>query len=193
VLPRGARAPHGAAKLWRPVVGGPGAPAAAPALLALLGRRDPGLRRDALRALLLVDSDEVRRALPGLLDDPDLEIVQAAAAHLGATGNPETVRGLLPSLTVGRFSGRRAEQTRRAIFVLGRMRAPEAVVPLGELLLRRAWINRRVHEQVSEDAALALARIGGDTARRALEQAAARGPERIAALCRRLLDRPGAG
>lgn len=193
VLPRLVSASDAVAKLMLPLVAEAGEPATAPALLALLGRRDPGLRRDVLRTLLLIDSDEVRRALPGLLDDPDLEIVQAAAAHLGATGNPQTVRDLLPSLTAGRFSGRRAERTRRAIFVLGRMRAPEAVVPLGELLLRRPWINRRVQEQVSEDAALALARIGGDAARRALEQAAARGPERIAALCRRLLDRPGGG
>jgi HEAT repeat protein len=185
-----AAASDAVARLLLPIVAAGGDPGAAPVLLALLRRGDQKLRRDAVRALLRIDSAEVRRQVPRLLDDADPEIVQAAAAHLGAFGSPETVRELLRALAGGLFAGRRAEQMRRAIFVLGRMRAPEAVAPLGELLRRRAWISRRVREQVSEDAAKALARIGGEAARRELEQAAARGPERVAALCRRLVARP---
>ena len=71
------------------------------------------------------------------------------------------------------------------------MRAPEAVAPLSELLLRRAWINRRVQEELGEAAAQALARIGGDAARQALEQAAGRGSAALASTCRRLLARWG--
>ena len=69
------------------------------------------------------------------------------------------------------------------------MRAAEAVGPLAGLLRRRSWINRRVQEKLSEAAAQALARIGGDEAKKSLEQAAARGPEALAAICRRLLAR----
>lgn len=164
-------------------------PTAVPALLGLLRRDDPKLRRDVLRALLAIDTAEVRRALPGLLDDHDEEIVQAAAIHLGAAGSPETVRGLLRVFGGGRLSGRRSEQVRRAIFVLGRMRAVEAVAPLGELLLRHTWINRRSQEELGTAAAQGLARIGGEAARTALERGAARAPEKVAAACRRLLAR----
>jgi len=81
---------------------------------------------------------------------------------------------------------------KRAIFVLGRMRAAAAVGPLSELLRRRTWINRRVREKISEAAVQALARIGGDDAKMTLEQAVARGPEGLALTCRRLLARWGA-
>jgi HEAT repeat protein len=167
-------------------------PAAVPALLGLLAHDDARLRRDALRALVSIDSPEARRALPALLEDRDTEIVQLAAAHLGAVGSPETVRALLHALEPGFLAGRRAEEMRRAIFALGRMRAAEAVGPLAELLRRRSWINRRAQAQLGEAAAQALARIGGDAAKKALEQAAARGPAALAATCRRLLARWGA-
>ncbi|MHB8836186.1 MAG: HEAT repeat domain-containing protein [Candidatus Methylomirabilia bacterium] len=191
VLRRLAEAPPAAARALLPLVSETSDPAAAPVLLGLLGRDDPKLRRDALRTLIRIDSPEVRRALPRLLDDRDDEIVQLAAAHLGAVGSPETVRELLRLFDGRLFSGRRAEEMKRALFVLGRMRAAEAVGPLSILLRRRAWINRRAQEQLSEAAAQALARIGGDEAKKALEQVAARGSEGLAATCRRLLARWG--
>lgn len=172
-----------------PLVAAAREPAAVPVLLGLLRREDPKLRRDTLRVLLAIDSVAVRRALPALLDDRDEEIVQAAAIHLGAVGSPETVQELLRVFGGGRFAGRRPELVQRAIFVLGRMRAAAAVDPLGELLLRRTWINRRLQEELGVAAAQALARIGGAAARAALEQGAARASEKVAAVCRRLLAR----
>jgi len=191
IIRRLASAPPAAARALLPLVAEFRDPATAPALLGLLGREDAKMRRDVLRALVRIDSPEVRRALVGLLEDGDTEIVQVAAAHLGALGSPETVRALLQRLEAGFFVGRRAEEMQHAIFVLGRMRAAEAVGPLSELLRQRTWFNRRIREEIGEAAAQALARIGGDEAKKALEQAAARGPESLAAICRRLLARWG--
>jgi HEAT repeat protein len=184
-------APPAVARTLLPLVAELRDPVAVPALIGLLGRDDTKLRRDALRVLVGIDSPEVRRALPQLLEDPDQEIVQVAAAHLGAVGSPETVRALLRVFEGKRFGGSRTEELLHAIFVLGRMRAPEAVAPLSELLLRRTWINRRLQEHLGEAAAQALARIGGETAKQALEQASARGSAGLAAVCRRLLARWG--
>jgi HEAT repeat protein len=170
-----------------------GDPAAGPPLLDLLRRDDQKMRRDVLRALLAIDSAEIRRALPGLLEDPDEEIAQSVAAHLGAVGSPETVRELLRVFGGGIFSGPRSGQVQRAILVLGKMRAAEAVRPLGELVRRRTWINRRSQEELGVAAAQALARIGGAEARKALEQGAARGAGKVAAACRRSLARWAAG
>jgi len=192
LLRRLTSAPPATARALLPLVAEFRDPAAAPVLLGLLGRDDAKMRRDALRALAGSDSPEVRRALAGLLEDRDTEIVQVAAAHLAALGSPETVRVLLQRLETGFFAGRRAEEMKRAIFVLGRMRAAAAVGPLSELLRRRTWINRRVREMISEAAVQALARIGGDDAKMTLEQAIARGPEGLALTCRRLLARWGA-
>lgn len=189
ILQRLAEAPPAAARTLLPLVSETSDPAAAPVLLGLLGRDDPKLRRDALRTLIRIDSPEIRRALPRLLDDRDDEIVHLAAAHLGAVGSPETVRELLQLFNGRLFAGRRAEEMMRALYALGRMRAPEAVGPLSRLLRRRTWINRRVQEQLSEAAAQALARIGGDEAKEALERVAARGTEGLPATCRRLLAR----
>jgi HEAT repeat protein len=164
-------------------------PAAVPGLLALLGREAPKLRRDAVRALVRIDSAEARRALPQLLADPDEEVAQIAATHLGAVGGRDAAAGLLRSLEGGVFTGLRAGGMKRAITALGHMRATAAVVPLAELLRRRTWVSRRAQEELGEAAVTALARIGGAEARRALEQAAASGPPGVAALCRRLLAR----
>jgi len=193
MLQRLTAAPPAVARTLLPLVAELRAPAAAAALIGLLGGDDAKLRRDALRVLVSLDSPEVRRELPRLLEDQDQEIVQMAAVHLGAAGSPETVRKLLLVFDGKGFAGRRAEEMERAIFVLGRMRAAEAVAPLSELLLRRAWFNRRVQEHFSEAAAQALARIGGDAAKQALEQASTRGPVGLAATCRRLLARWGGG
>ena len=192
MLRRLADAPPATVRALLPLVAELRDPAAAPVLLGLLGRDDAIIRRDTLRALVSIDSPEVRRALPGLLQDRDTEIVQIAAAHLGGVGSPETVRTLLQELEAGFFLGRRAGEMRRAIFVLGRMRAAGAVGPLAELLRQRTWVNRRIQEEIGEAAAQALARIGGDEAKKVLEQAVARGPEALAATCRRLLARWGA-
>lgn len=185
-------APPAAARELLPLLAAAGGPIAAPALLAQFDRPDPRLRREALRALQGCDTPEVRRVLARLLQDPDEELALAAAAHLGAIGSPEIVAEQLRALTGGIFSGPPADQAQRALAVLGRMRAREAVGPLSELLLRRGWLVRR-QEQVREGAALALARIGGVEAKRALEQQAARGSGPASAACRRLLSRWGSG
>ncbi len=166
-------------------------PATTRVLLGLLERDDPKLRREALRLLLRIDAPDARRAMLTLLDDPDEEIVQAVATHLGASGSPETTRELLCALERTILGGRRAATTLRAIAILGRMRAAEAVGPLGEVLARRLWFSRRVRDEVVAAAVGALRRIGGDEARRLVEHAAARGPAPTAALCRRHLARWG--
>lgn len=189
MLQRLAAAPPTVARILLPLIAELRDPTAVAALIGLLDRDDAKLRRDALRVLVSIDSPEVRRALPSLLDDRDQEVVQLAAAHLGAVGSPETVRELIRVFDGKRIAGSRAQEAKRAIFVLGRMRAVEAVAPLSAVLLRRAWINRRIQEESSEAAAQALARIGGDAAKQALEQAAARCSAGLAATCRRLLSR----
>jgi HEAT repeat protein len=189
MLKRLAEAPPTAARTLLPLVAELRDSTAAPVLLGLLERDDPKLRRDALRALIRIDSPEVRRSLTRLLEDRDDELVQLAAAHLGAVGSPETVKELLRVFDGRGIGGRRAEEMKRALFVLGRMRAAAAVGPLSTLLHRRAWIHRRAQEQLSEAAAQALARIGGDEAKTALEQVAARGSVGLSAVCRRLLTR----
>jgi hypothetical protein len=192
VLLRLPEAPAAQARVLLSLVAEQRDPAAVPVLLGLLGRDDVKLRRDALRALLAIDSPEVRRALPALLEDQDAEIIHLAAAHLGTVGSPETLRALLRRLETGFFAGRRSEEMLRAILVLGRMRAVEAVEPLAGLLRRRTWVNRAVREHVGSAAAQALARIGGEAAKKALEQAAARGSGAASETCRRLLARWGA-
>lgn len=163
-------------------------PASVPGLLALLHREQPRLRREALRTLIGFELAEVRRALRPLLLDPDEEIARGVADYLGRTGDREAVDALVGHLDCGLFAGTRAGEMKRAILALGRMRCPQAVRPLAELLRRRAWVSRRAREEIQQEAAQALWRIGGEEARRALERAS-QGSEAVAVVCRRLLAR----
>jgi HEAT repeat protein len=165
--------------------------AAVPAITAALGHADPKVRREALRALITIDTPEARRPLPGLLGDEDEELMQMAATHLGAIGHQASRKELLRALGRSNVGGLRAVDVRRAAVALGRMRAPEAVVPLSRLLRQKIWVNRRAQEELCTAAAQALRRIGTDSARKALELAAggAAGPQ--AAVYRRLLAQWG--
>jgi hypothetical protein len=164
-------------------------PSAGPGLLALLRREHPRLRREALRTLIGLDSPEVRRALSVFLLDADEEIARLVADHLGARDDCAAADVLMSHLACGLFAGVRAEEMKRAILALGRMRTARAVRPLAELLRRRTWVSRRTQEEIQAAAAQALWRIGGDEARGALERSATQTSASVAALCHRLLAR----
>lgn len=189
VLARLGHAAPGEAGLLLSLLGALRDSSAGPGLLALLRREHPLLRREALRTLIGLDAPEVRRALSAFLLDPDEEIARLVAEHLGARDDGAAAVALLPHLDCGLFAGVRAEEMKRAILALGRMRATRAVRPLAELLRRRTWVSRRTQEEVQAAAAQALWRIGGDEARGALERSAAQAPAAVAGLCHRLLSR----
>lgn len=162
------------------------APESVPALAGLLARRDERVRREAARALARIDTPEARKALPPLLADEDEDVAGIAAAHLGAIGHQGSRRELIRVLERGSGAASRSGEVERAVFALGRMRAPEAVAPLAEVLRRRSLFNRKAQEALCLAAAQALRRIGTPEAKAALERAAASAPAHLAAAYRRL-------
>lgn len=180
-------APPGALRDLIGLLGDLKAEASVPALVALLGHPEPKVCREALRALIRIDTPEARRALPALLAGGDEELMQMAAAHLGAIGHQASRKELLRLLQRGNLAGLRTGEVRRAAIALGRMRASEAVAPLADLLRQRAWVSRHAQEDLCTVVAQALGRIGTAEAKKALEDAVGNAPAALAAIYRRLL------
>jgi hypothetical protein len=78
----------------------------------------------------------------------------------------------------------------RVIRTLGHLQSEKSVKPLVEIAFSKSWFTGKKTKALQIQAAEALAEIGTEEARLALEQLASSGPEEIQALCKELLREP---
>jgi hypothetical protein len=82
---------------------------------------------------------------------------------------------------------RKVEIRVRAAIALGTLKAEELVPRLAQIVLQRSWVRTKKMKAVQMAAARALAEIGTDRARGALQQAISKGPRDLRAFCRELV------
>ena len=159
-------------------------------LTALLDHEDLDLRREAAKALVHIGSPEATDALVGALRSPHEGMPGHAAFCLGVAGGTRALEALLA--TARRDGGAETlELAREAVRALGRMGRSEAVPVLAELLERRSLLRRRRLAEFQLAVVDALAKLPGDAARAALEQATRRGNAGVRKAARQALGRLG--
>ena len=159
-------------------------------LTALLDHEDLDLRREAAKALVHIGSPEATDALVGALRSPHEGMPGHAAFCLGVAGGTRALEALLA--TARRDGGAETlELAREAVRALGRMGRSEAVPVLAELLQRRSLLRRRRLAEFQLAVVDALAKLPGDAARAALEQATRRGNAGVRKAARQALGRLG--
>lgn len=157
-------------------------------LAVLLGHEDGDLRREAAKALVRVGSPEAIEALVKALESPADGMPGHAAFCLGVAGGHRALEVLVA--TVRRDNGRGdPDVVREAVRALGRMGRPEAAPELARVLARRALLRRRRLRELQLAAVSALAKLPGEAAWTALEQAAGRGPAEVREAARQALSR----
>jgi HEAT repeat protein len=159
-------------------------------LTALLDHEDLDLRREAAKALVHVGSPEATDALVVALRSAHEGMPGHAAFCLGVAGGTRALEALLA--TARRDGGAETlELAREAVRALGRMGRSEAVPVLAELLERRSLLRRRRLAELQLAVVDALAKLPGDAARAALEQAMRRGNAGVREAARQALGRLG--
>lgn len=106
-------------------------------LVGALAHAEPRVRREAIRALAVIDDERASRGLVRALEDSDAGNVQLAARYLGAARLTEAVPALI-LVAVGEGEGNRSPGPRNeAIEALGLIGAQEAVPALMSLATPR--------------------------------------------------------
>lgn len=156
-------------------------------LTVFLGHPDARVRREAIRGLTRIGTPQALDVLLVAVEEGDNDLQQQALMFLGALRQRAALPHLLRLVEASDPWLRKAELTRGAVRALGEIGDAEAVPALIALLNRRKILRRRRYQDIQEEAALALARIGSDEALAALALAGKQKRGRVARTAGRVL------
>ncbi len=156
---------------------------ALPDLAALLEDEEPAVQREAIRGILAIGSEAAYAVLGRALAEgtpQSRDRIMGALASLRQEQPAPLVSYLVETLDHRGLS----DVSLRAIELLGALGAPSGVPALTQALYRGEWWAPRRTAMLRTAAAGALARIDHADARRALDDAAGRGPRGVRAAAR---------
>lgn len=156
---------------------------ALPELTELLDDAEPGVQRDAVRAILTIGTDQGYRVLEQALEGGTSQSREAIMQALGSRDERATP---LLIYIVEHLDHRGALQWvyARALELLGQLRDPESVPALAAALHRGEWWAPRRTKALRSSAAAALTRVGTPAAFDALEDAASHGSRSVRGVAR---------
>lgn len=160
---------------------------ALPELAELLDDAEPGVQRDAVRAILNIGTDDGYRVLEQALAGGTARSREAIMHALG-TRDERATPLLVYIVEHVDHRGELQWVYVRALELLGQSRDPESVPALTAALQRGEWWAPRRTHTLRSAAAAALARVGTATAVEALDDAAAHGSRGVRRAARPHLD-----
>ena len=149
------------------VLGQIGGAAIAPMLATLARHPEPRVRRQLIHALGSTPVEARTPILISMLDARETQLLSAALQMLIRDPAPEVQKALLERIQRPDFEYHREEVKRTIYGALAEVANDDAVAPLEAVLHRGGWFAKRTFERYA--AARALARIGTDRARAALD------------------------
>jgi HEAT repeat protein len=164
---------------------------ALPDLTLLLDDTEAQVKREAVRAILNIGTDEAFHALQQTLAGGTPQSREAIMQAIGLVRDERATPLFTYILEHVDHRGPMRPVYLRAIESLGVLRDPEAVKPLKAALYRGEWWAPRRTAQLRSAAAQALARIGTPDALGVLQHAAASSSRGLRAVARPLLERTG--
>lgn len=161
---------------------------ALPDLKELLDDAEPGVQRDAVRAILQIGNDDGYRMLERALAHGTPQSREAIMQALGSQRDERAAPLLTYILEHVSHAGALGWVYHRALDLLGQLRDPGALPALTAALYRGEWWAPRRTATLRAAAASALARIGTSEALAALADASQRGSRGVRAAARSQLD-----
>ncbi len=159
------------------LIGEIGDPSVVSSLKEPLQHTDHRVRRETVRALMKLGSNDAYDLIASALDDTDESVVIAA---MEALGNVKSTKGILQMIRiVSRSNGHDTADDllrRAAIENLGKLKAKEAVPELMQLLTKKGLFGMNESPEIRLEAIKALGEIGGEDALNALVQASEKDP-----------------
>jgi hypothetical protein len=162
---------------------------ALPDLTELLGDNEPQVQREAVRAILNIGTDAAYDILQKAIATGTDRSREAIMQSISSVRDERVTPLFVYILNNVDHRGPTATVYLRAIESLGVLKDPQAITPLRQSLYRGEWWAPRRTAALRTAAAAALARIGTDEARAALEEAASTGSRGVRAAARPHLHR----
>ena len=157
---------------------------ALPDLTELLNDSEPGVQREAVRAILNIGTDQAYQVLEQALASGTAASRDAIMQSIGVVRDERATPLFAYILRHVDHKGPLSGIYLRAIESLGALKDPEGIPPLKEALYRGEWWAPRRTAAFRTAAAAALARIGTDEALSTLDEAASRGTRGVRSAAR---------
>ncbi len=139
-----------------------------PHISQVIRHENAKVRNEALRVLSLFNCPEAKALLPGFLNDQEMQVRINASKILAENLEAEALRYLGPLIRSPEFDRRKLKEKKAFLENLGRIREPDSVRILGEILYRRVLFKRRQWRDIKSCVEAVLASIDLDEARVAL-------------------------
>jgi hypothetical protein len=156
-----------------------------------LEHHDAQVQFEVIKTFVGSDSRRAKNIVQRLLDGEDNRLARLTAAALGESGSLGAAGVLMDSLDRLDILGRRMEEIENVAAALGNMKSVEAVSRLEKVLNKRLLAGAEKKRHFRKAIAMALADIGNDEARGALERGARRRNRGVSDACRKALEREG--
>jgi len=157
---------------------------AVPILQPLLRKGDPRVARAAVSALGVIADPAAARAIQTILRSATGEVRAAVIDALVADKDARVVPMLARIVNESEALGKDHEVVLETLTALGVVGSDEAVAPLVTAMQVRSFWKRKKARAIKERSINALARIGSDKAKRAIQEAATIGDGALKALAR---------
>lgn len=165
-----------------------GEPESVEHLKAAYGNPDIRVKKEVLKNLARIRSNESLDVLIKALEEEDMPLVTQAIISIGMLRDPaaiDTVGNI--ALKGGAFSENQGPR-KAAIRALRLIGGQKAVPYLAKILFKKAWLGKKANDDIRCLAADALGAIGGDEAYAAVEKACGESAGDLYSACKRILD-----
>jgi HEAT repeat protein len=169
-----------------------GSPEAAPLLQPLLRRGNPKVMRHAVAALAGINDPAAARAIHTVLRTATGEMRRAVIDALVAGRDVRVVPMLVRILDESEPLGKDHAVVLDTLGALKQVHTDNAVRSIAGVMRHKRWFARRRTRNLKNTAVDALAAIGSDASRKALDDAVARGDRLLRKIAKAKLARPSA-
>jgi hypothetical protein len=136
-----------------------------PHIARVKGHRDSKVRNEALHALSLFNHQDTKALLTNFVNDPEMQIRINAAKILAKKMGAEALPYLGPIILSEEFDKHELAEKRAFLEALGKIKTPDSVKILEEILYRRAFSKRAEWKEIKYHVESILASMHIDRAR----------------------------
>ncbi len=147
------------------------------------------VKKEALKSLARIPSEEAALFLSGALSEEDASLVTQAIVSLGFLGDSSALEDISEIAVKWEPFANSHTMQKEAIKALGNIGSNASVKTLTRILMRKSWFGKQDNEELRELAARSLGKIGDEEAYLSLKNAMKNNEGALYATCKRVLEK----
>ena len=152
------------------------------------GHEDVRVKKEVLKSLARIPSPKSRKLLLEALKDDNKAIQGQAIISLGILKDSAAIPALGDIATMRDAFAENVEQKKEAVKALGMIGSVKSIPYLTKVLLKKGWFGKNEIEELRNQSAISLGKIGGVDAMAAIEKALKGSSGALYNTCKRILD-----